>query len=105
MILSRIIVVADGLTPHDQAFLQAVAETILTARAKYPGPRHRHVAFAAEVGEAHHATQKLITQRGTRKDLWDELVQAAAMAGRLAVEGDQDLGIEPITTTEAPECE
>lgn len=82
-----------SLTDQDLAFLRAVAWAIHEARWKYPGAEKRFVAFAAESGEALHAVQKFTTDRGTVQELQAELIQTAAMACRLAVEGDPALGI------------
>ena len=80
--------VADELTQFDVAFIKAMAKGIVLARIKYPGLRGRFIAFAAEFGEALHAVQKIVTGRGTVKELGAELRQAAQMACRFAVEGD-----------------
>lgn len=93
--------VPDELSPADCAFLEAVAKGLVTARKKYPGPEGRFVAFAAEFGEALHAVQKVITGRGTVKELGAELRQAAQMACRFAVEGDP-LEFPPETQCEFP---
>lgn len=87
------ITIPSTLTTHDADFLQAVAWTIHEARGRYPGGEHRHVAFTAEAGEAAHAVQKILTGRGSAGELQAELIQTAAMAARLAVEGDAGLGI------------
>lgn len=89
----------DHLTPADVEMLKAIAWTIVNARYKYPGPAGRYVAFTAEAGEAFHAVQKLITGRGTAGELQAELIQAAAMAVRLATEGDSHLNIPALEVT------
>ena len=76
------------LSEPDYGFLTSVAHALVHARAKYPGKNHRYVAFTGECGEAMYAFEKLIKGTGTDTELRDELVQAAAMACRLAVEGD-----------------
>lgn len=95
------IIVPDSLSHHDRAFLEAMAHGLVTARTKYPGPNGRFVAFAAEFGEALHAVQKVITGRGTVRELGRELRQAAQMACRFAVEGDP-LEFPPETQCEFP---
>lgn len=80
--------VSSELRPEDVYFLQAMAQGVVNARKKYPGPNGRFVAFAAEFGEALHAVQKIMTGRGTVQELGMELRQAAGMALRFAVEGD-----------------
>jgi len=93
-----LILVPDSLTPADCAFLEAMAQGLVTARAKYPGPSDRFVAFAAEFGEALHAVQRIVTGRGTVRELGAELRQAAQMACRFAVEGDPSIFSSEIQT-------
>lgn len=88
---ARVDMPVHGLTPDDDAFLSAVAEGIVKARKLYPGNDGRYVAFTGEAGEVMHAWQKLITKRGTIEELGLELRQVAAMACRLAVEGDDSI--------------
>jgi hypothetical protein len=79
------------LSDPDYFFLTAVAHALASARVKYPGNKHRYVAFTGEVGEAMYAYEKFLKGTGTIEELRGELVQAAAMACRLAVEGDSGL--------------
>lgn len=81
-----------GETTRDREFLQSVGEEIDRSRIKYPERGiHRFVAFAGEAGEALQAWAKHLIYRN--RESWDHLVlelrQTAAMATRLAVEGDQ----------------
>jgi len=76
------------ITDADRAFLASVADSLLTARSKYPGNSGRYIALTGEAGEAFHAMQKVLTKRGSLHELGEELRQVAAMACRLAVEGD-----------------
>jgi hypothetical protein len=97
----------DQITEADRTFLTAVAHALLAARAKYPGNRGRYIALTGEAGEAFYAMQKLMTQRGTVPELALELRQVAAMACRLAVEGDAMLpeevvGLFPCDPDEPP---
>ncbi len=71
-------------TPMD--FLAEVEAEIYRARAKFPGNEHMYVALAEEVGEV--ANALLEGSEGLRA----ECVQVAAMAMRLAEEGDADFG-------------
>jgi hypothetical protein len=76
------------LSQPDYDFLTSVAHALAHARSKYPGNYNRYVAFTGECGEAFYAFEKYIKGIGTAEELKGELVQAAAMACRLAVEGD-----------------
>lgn len=86
--------VPNELSPADCAFLEAMAKGLMTARAKYPGNEGRFVALAAESGEAFHAIQRLMFNRGTVQELGTELRQMAQMACRMAVEGDAMFPLE-----------
>jgi hypothetical protein len=76
------------ITEDDRLFLTAMAHGLLTARAKYPGNKHRYIALTGEAGEAFYAMEKLLKGTGTVPELTAELRQVAQMACRLAVEGD-----------------
>jgi hypothetical protein len=79
------------ITLSDYSFILGLARTLSVAREKYPGNKNRYVAFTGEAGESFYAMEKLIKGTGTYNELRDELIQTAAMACRLAVEGDADL--------------
>ena len=77
-------------------FLHDVAEAIPSAMAKFPQPNPNIAALAEEVGEA--AQAALHIREGKSNDWWrvyDEAVQVAVMAARLAIEGDQTVGATP----------
>jgi len=76
------------ISQPDYDFLTSVAHALIHARGKYPGNKHRYIAFTGECGESFYAMEKYIKGTGTVDELRDELIQAAAMACRLAVEGD-----------------
>jgi NTP pyrophosphatase (non-canonical NTP hydrolase) len=69
----------------DAVFVHMVQEEVSRARKKFPTNKHLVVALVEEVGEVAKALQD-----ETREQLIAELVQVAAMALRLAVEGDPD---------------
>jgi hypothetical protein len=70
----------------DQDFVEAVAAELARARAKFPGSEAANAALVEEVGEV---------SKALMYEPWDflvkEAVQVAAMAQRLAVEGDQSM--------------
>lgn len=68
---------------RDVAFLAAVADEVQYARKKFPTNDLLFAALVEEVGEVAKAMQD-----ETRELLILELIQVAAMALRLAVEGD-----------------
>ena len=76
------------ITEADRRFLISVADSLLAARAKYPGNTGRYVALTGEAGEVFHAMQKVLTKRGSLHELGEELRQVSAMACRLYTEGD-----------------
>lgn len=67
-------------------FLREVEEEVARARAKFPGNAHQYAALAEEVGEVARALLE------GSDNLREECVQVAAMAMRLAEEGDGDFG-------------
>lgn len=77
-------------------FLQLVYYELDRSRAKYPGNENRFDALAYEFGEVMVECQLLRGQRpgASCENLRTELVQLAAMALRLAVEGDPRLGTD-----------
>lgn len=68
---------------EDMNFMQAVLQEVQRARKKFPTNELLFAALVEEVGEAAKSLQD-----ETREQLVAELVQVAAMALRLAVEGD-----------------
>jgi hypothetical protein len=80
------------------AFLNEVRHEIMRARRLFPGDRIRGLAFGEEVGELFKAMLDESSSR-VRK----EAVQTAAMAARIALEGDgsvrewrEEKGLDPI---------
>lgn len=69
-------------------FLSDVALEAASAKDKFPGARNQLAALTEEVGEL--ATALLERQRGEASDadVFTEAVQVAAMALRVALEGD-----------------
>lgn len=77
-------------------FLEDVSAEVRRAIAKFPQPNPVVAALAEETGEA--ARAALHIREGKSKDWWQvygEAVQVAAMACRLAIEGDQTIGAVP----------
>jgi NTP pyrophosphatase (non-canonical NTP hydrolase) len=77
-----------ALKMHDDRFQSDVRDELWRARTKFPEPIFSMCALTEEVGELAKALLKLCAGKGTAKDVWDEAVQVAAMAQRVAVEGD-----------------
>lgn len=83
----------------DLVFLQDVMKELTRARAKFPGNTLQMMALSEEVGEL---AQALIDHRmgkQTARDVYAEAVQVAAMAVRVAVDGDNStayLGVESV---------
>lgn len=71
---------------NDAAFRQAVEKELFSARQKFPGKRLTMVALVEEVGEVAKALLDESPQR-----VYDEAVQVAVMAQRLATEGDTSI--------------
>ena len=71
------------LESADDNFLADVISEINRARRKFPDPSNLTVAFAEEAGEV---VKAVMSEAWSH--VYEEAVQAAAMACRLAVEGD-----------------
>lgn len=67
-------------------FLREVEIEIRRGRAKFPGDRVTMVAFAEEFGEV---AKALLDEPGAQ--VWQEAVQAATMAARIAIDGDSSV--------------
>lgn len=73
-------------------FLNNVEKEVGRAREKFPEGKRLLGALMEEVGEAAQALLKIEEDGGDPQNVYDELVQVAAMALRLAVEGEPDYG-------------
>jgi NTP pyrophosphatase (non-canonical NTP hydrolase) len=74
---------------YDDQFLKDVKAELLRARTKFPGDNLNMVALMEEVGEL--AQAALHIREGKHNEwrkVWDEAVQVAVMALRMATEGD-----------------
>ena len=69
-------------------FLNEVHAELISARDKFPGSGRLHGAFAKEAGEVAKALLKILESGEPPENVYKECIQAAAMACRLAVEGD-----------------
>ncbi len=69
---------------------------VSSARQKFPSPNCNMIALMEEVGEL--ANALLEVKRGNRdpKEIWEEAVQVAAMACRVATEGDPTVNLLPL---------
>lgn len=70
-------------------FLIDVIEETHRARKLFPTNEHQLAAFSEEAGEVAKAFIDHSRGDGTAEELYTECVQAAAMALRLAIDGDQ----------------
>jgi len=77
-------------------FLVAVYNEVFKAVEKFPQPNPTLAALMEETGEVAKALLHIREKKTTGwDDVYDEAVQTAAMACRIAIEGDQVLGITP----------
>ena len=77
-------------------FTEDVSREVVRAIAKFPQPNPTLAALTEEVGELAQAV--LHIREGKSSDWWevyDEAVQVAAMACRVALEGDPTVGAVP----------
>ena len=78
----------------DDHFFEDVRKELDRARSKFPAPNLNLAALTEEVGEVAQALLHL--HEGKSKSWWDvynEAVQVAVMAARLATEGDPSIAI------------
>jgi hypothetical protein len=75
---------------NDLQFIIALIAEIQAAREKFPETEHLHAAFQEETGEVAKALFEIERGEETYEGYLAECVQAAAMAMRLATEGDPD---------------
>lgn len=85
-----------------EGFLQDVLWEIVKAKVTFPDNDKLHIAFTEEAGEvskalldAHRRPNHGFGPDDFDLDVYNECVQAAAMACRLAVEGDPDFEYTP----------
>jgi hypothetical protein len=80
----------------DTTFLTAVKAEVIRARTLFPSPNLLMAALTEEVGELAKACLDVRTGKGKAKpqDIYTEAVQVAAMACRLATEGDPSINPE-----------
>ena len=72
----------------DSEFRIDVEEELEHARNKFPGTQYVLAALTEEVGELAQAMLKVEAGKWSADRIWEEAVQVAAMAQRVAVEGD-----------------
>lgn len=74
---------------------QEVLAEMARARAKFPDPQLLLTAFTEEAGEVVKAVLDHYAGKGDLADVRKELIQTAAMVGRLLEEGDPIHGLPP----------
>lgn len=82
---------ADPLGLATEQFLRDVLEELGHARDEFPGNKHILAALTEEVGEVAEAlldNESLLNIEVDSRDVYEEAVQAACVAARLATEGD-----------------
>ena len=81
------------MTPSQ--FLASVHKEFQTSTARFPQPNHTLAKLAEESGEVARAFVRIKEGRGgiSHADAQAECIQVAAMAMRLALEGDLDFGV------------
>jgi len=75
-------------------FFDRVVEEVNRAEMKFPGGERLFGALAEEFGEVAKALLKIKESGESPQNVYDELIQTAAMCYRLATEGDEEYGYE-----------
>lgn len=93
--------ILDAIGRERWRFQDAVAAEVRRARAKFPGRKHMLPALMEEVGELANALieHDLDPRRSSPQQIYDEAVQVAAMAQRIAEEGDAAFSYDPAAVT------
>lgn len=81
------------MTPEER-FLEDVRLELGHAREKFPGNKHQATAMAEEAGEVMKALLENTYETGDPEPVYWECVQTAAMALRVAIEGDHSFPYE-----------
>lgn len=79
----------------DEQFLSDVRHELGRAREKFPGNEHQAAALTEESGEVLKALLQHTHEGGEAGEVYNECVQTAAMAVRVAVEGDHSFPYDP----------
>ena len=85
----------DETTILEATFLNRVVDEMRAARVKFPTNKHMLAALTEEAGEVANALLERDYHKGTDISVWKECVQTAAMALRVAVEGDPSFEYQP----------
>lgn len=79
--------ILDNVEEATELTIWAIRQELRSAREKFPGANKNFAALAEEHGEL---AKALLDESNTR--VWEEAVQVAVMAIRVATEGDPTLG-------------
>lgn len=83
------------LWTEDGIMIRAIRAELQQARQKFPVPKHMLAAMFEEVGELANALIEHETGNKTAAEIFQEAVQVAVTAIRVATEGDTDFQYEP----------
>jgi NTP pyrophosphatase (non-canonical NTP hydrolase) len=75
----------------DEKFVNNMAIELENAREKFPSSMCCLAALMEEVGELAEACLKVAAGKWDQKRIWEEALQVAAMAQRVATEGDASI--------------
>jgi len=81
----------EDTAPPEVQFISEMLDELSRARAKFPSANHSMIALTEEVGELAQAVLKHAAGKQPRSRIWDEALQVAAMAMRVAIEDDASL--------------
>ena len=92
------------LTSVDGLIMKMISDEVAAARAKFPETTHMLAALVEEVGELAQAMMEHDRAQGTSvQEVLREAIQVAAMAVRIAAEGDNNFLYEfPVIEDELP---
>ena len=82
-------------TVYINKMINDIREELVVAKDKFPDNHHQLTAFNEEAGELNQAMLECEHGKQTSTDVYREAVQAAAMAIRVATEGDDTFSYDP----------
>ena len=91
------VLIAYEATPRTSQALEDVVDEIGRAIEKFPDNKHQLTAMNEEVGELNQAILENHHGDVTAREVYEEAIQVAAMAIRVATEGDHSFDYEPHT--------
>jgi NTP pyrophosphatase (non-canonical NTP hydrolase) len=95
--LKRILERNKNISKEQHEFIKKLKETLIKSTEKYPLNRIMLTGLISEVGEVGQALKNLVLEKegATWQQVYDECIDVAVVALRLALEGDSNIAVPP----------